>query len=170
MSCPTNNPKRPATVPTHILEVANLTFDTASPYTRPRTPYRQLERTPLAGTRSYVRALVAQPRSSVRPLRATCGTPPDAGWRRHNDCAQDGRQTQSTRRTGAPKRSVTNNDTASGTRAHEHTPLRDDVDGVGLKLGGRWPARKSSLELEERAPHSCTCHLTGRGGRGLYIQ
>ena len=37
MSCPTNNPKRPATVPTHILEVANLTFDTASPYTRPRS-------------------------------------------------------------------------------------------------------------------------------------
>ena len=49
MSCPTNNPKRPATVPTHILEVANLTFDTASPYTRPRTPYRQLERTPWLG-------------------------------------------------------------------------------------------------------------------------
>ena len=37
MSCPTNNPKRPATVPMHILEVANLTFDTASPYTRPRS-------------------------------------------------------------------------------------------------------------------------------------
>ena len=115
----------------------------------------------VAGTRSYVRALVARPRSSVRPLRATCGTPPDAGWRRHNDCAQDGRQTQSTRRTGAPKRSVTN-DTASA-RAHTHTSLRDDVDGVGLELGGRWPARKSSSELEEQGPQSCTGHL-GRGG------
>ena len=48
-------------------------------------------------------------------------------------------------------------------RAHEHTPLRDDVNGVRLELGGRWPARKSSLELEERGPQSCTCHL-GRGG------
>ena len=32
-----------------------------------------------------------------------------------------------------------------------------------LELGGRWPARKSSLELEERGPQSCTCHLGGGG-------
>ena len=32
---------------------------------------------------------------------------------------------------------------------HKLMSLRDDVDGVRLELGGRWPARKSSLELEE---------------------
>ena len=41
--------------------------------------------------------------------------------------------------------------------------LHDDIDGVGVELGGRWPIKKLGLELEERGPQSCTCHL-GRGG------
>ena len=57
---------------------------------------------------------------------------------------------------GGAKRSL-RNDT---TRAHAHTQvIADDIDGVGVELGGRWPVRKLGLKLEEHGAQSCTCHL-----------
>ena len=47
-------------------------------------------------------------------------------------------------------------------RAHTHV-IADNIDGVGVELGGRWPVRKLGLELEEHGAQSCTCHLGGGG-------
>ena len=66
---------------------------------------------------SYVRPRVARPRSSVRPPCATSGISPDAAWHGHNDCAQDGCQTPSTRHTRA-ERSDRSHTTQ---RARKHT-------------------------------------------------
>ena len=46
-------------------------------------------------------------------------------------------------------------------RVNIHMSLHDDIDGVGVELGGRWPIKKLGLKLEERGPQSCTCHLGG---------
>ena len=104
----------------------------------------------------YVRARVTRPRSSVRPPGATSFTPPDAAWRGGNDCAQYGRQTPSTSHTRAQRSDRSG--TTPHARAHTHV-IADDIDGVGVELGGRWPVRKLGLELEEHGAQSCTCHL-----------
>ena len=57
---------------------------------------------------------------------------------------------------GGAKRSLRNDTTRA--RAHTHV-IADDIDGVGVELGGRWPVRKLGLELEEHGAQSCTCHL-----------
>ena len=61
---------------------------------------------------------------------------------------------------GGAKRSLRNDTTRA--RAHTHV-IADDIDGVGVELGGRWPVRKLGLELEEHGAQSCTCHLGGGG-------
>ena len=107
----------------------------------------------VAGTHSYVRALVCTTagrykphttgRSLARRQRLRTRLAPNSKHKPHK---------------GGAKRSLTNDTTCE---VNTHMSLHDDIDGVGVELGGRWPIKKLGLELEERGPQSCTCHLGG---------
>ena len=113
---------------------------------------------------SYERSRAARPRSSARPSCATINIPSHAASHGRNESAQDRRHTPSTTHTRARKRSSIE---ARRARTHTlHTTSREALHGVVVALGGRWPARKLGMGLEEREPHCCTCHL---GGGGLYM-
>ena len=110
---------------------------------------------------SYVRPRVARPRSSVRPPCATSGISPDAAWHGHNDCAQDGCQTPSTRHTRAERSD------RSGTTPHArvHTHMSLSTISTASASSSAAAGRSGSWDWSLRSMGRRAAPATWDGGR-----